>query len=40
MPGKKECGKIKDLAQRQKCLNYQGKYAKKKATPSKSKQGY
>ena len=40
MPGKKECSKIKNLAERKKCLNYQGKFAKKQTMPKKPTQGY
>ena len=29
MPDPKVCNKIKDPVERQKCLSYQGKYAKK-----------
>jgi len=29
MPGPKECNKILDPIERKKCLNYEGKYAKK-----------
>ena len=32
MPSPKECNKIKDPAERKKCLAYKGKYAKKKPT--------
>ena len=40
MPSKKDCSKIPDLTERKKCMNYQGKYAKKKSMPKKNKSGY
>jgi hypothetical protein len=37
MPGKEVCNKIADPVEREKCLNYQGEYAKKNtgAAPEK-----
>ena len=50
MPGKEVCNKIADPVERQKCLNYQGGYAKKNtgaakpgnapASPAIKKSGY
>jgi hypothetical protein len=36
MPGKNVCDKIKDPKEKQKCLNYQGKYAGSKKKVSKN----
>ena len=50
MPGKEVCNKIADPVERQKCLNYKGKYAKQSpgaakpgnapASPAIKKSGY
>ena len=37
MPGKEVCNKIADPVERQKCLNYKGKYAKQSPSAAPAK---